>query len=114
MEQRSVAADSGARAPVLNGIFGKAVPLASGGTALADENYIRESILTPAAKVVAGYQPIMPTFKGTITEEELMLLVGYVRSLSGQAGGPASSSASASNAGGNAMAPASNPNPRGH
>ena len=46
-----------------------------------NEDYIRESILNPAAKVVAGYQPVMPTFKGQISEEELIQLVNYVKSL---------------------------------
>jgi cytochrome c oxidase subunit II len=73
--------DSSARAPILDGLFGTKVALLGGGTAVANEDYIRESILNPAAKVVAGYQPVMPTYKGTITEEELMQLVNYVRSL---------------------------------
>jgi cytochrome c oxidase subunit II len=87
--------DSSARAPILNGIFGRTVMLSDGRGVVADENYIRESILTPAAKVVAGYQPIMPTFKGTVSEEELMLLVGYVKSLSAKAGGASAPAAEA-------------------
>ena len=47
----------------------------------ADERYLRDSILTPAAKVVAGYQPIMPTFQGQISEEELLQLIAYIKSL---------------------------------
>jgi len=74
--------DSAARAPVLTGLFGRPVSLADGSSATADESYIRESIVNPAAKVVAGYQPIMPTFKGNVSEEELVLLVSYVKSLS--------------------------------
>ena len=56
---------------------------------MADENYIRESILNPGAKVVAGFKPIMPTFQGQVSEESLMALVAYVKSLSQpqQAGG---------------------------
>jgi cytochrome c oxidase subunit 2 len=46
-----------------------------------NDDYIRESILNPAAKVVNGYQPVMPTFKGQISEEELIQLVNYVKSL---------------------------------
>ena len=46
-----------------------------------NEDYVRESILNPAAKVVAGYQPVMPTFKGQVSEEELIQLVNYVKSL---------------------------------
>jgi cytochrome c oxidase subunit 2 len=74
--------DSSARAPILDGLFGKKVALHDGATAVATEDYIRESILNPAAKIVAGYQPVMPTYRGSITEEELMQLVNYVRSLS--------------------------------
>jgi len=46
-----------------------------------DESYIRESILSPAAKVVAGYQPIMPTYQGQVTEEQLLQLIAYIQSL---------------------------------
>ena len=48
-----------------------------------DEAYVRESILTPAAKITAGFQPIMPTFQGLVTEEQLLALVEYVKSLKG-------------------------------
>jgi cytochrome c oxidase subunit 2 len=74
-------ADSGARGPALDGLFGRPVTLADGGTVNADETYIRESIVAPSAKVVAGYQPIMPTFQGLVSEEQLIQLVAYVRSL---------------------------------
>ena len=47
----------------------------------ADEDYIRESILDPRAKIVAGYQPIMPTFKGLVSEEGILQLIAYVKSL---------------------------------
>ena len=56
-----------------------------GGTAVVDESFIRESIVNPQAKVVAGFQPIMPTFQGLVTEEQLLQLIAYVRSL-GSAG----------------------------
>jgi cytochrome c oxidase subunit 2 len=69
------------RAPALEGLFGSPVALQSGRTVIADESYIRESILDPHARVVAGWQPIMPTFKGQITEEQLNALVLYVKSL---------------------------------
>jgi cytochrome c oxidase subunit 2 len=74
-------ADAQARAPVLEGIFNTRVPLNDGRTLLADENYLRESILQPAAKVVAGYQPIMPTFQGIIKEDELVEMIAYIKSL---------------------------------
>ena len=55
--------------------------LATGETVRADEAYIRESILNPRAKLVAGYGPIMPTFQGQLSEEELTQLVAYIKSL---------------------------------
>ena len=55
--------------------------LASGGTVTADVGYIRESILNPQAKVVAGFPPIMPTFQGQVNEEQLLALTEYIRSL---------------------------------
>jgi cytochrome c oxidase subunit II len=73
--------DSQGRCPNLVGLFGTTVPLAGGGTVKADEAYIRESILEPNAKVVAGFQPIMPTFQGLVTEEGLVQLIEYVKSL---------------------------------
>src|SRR5579862_3142275 len=74
--------DLAGRGPNLVGVFGRPVQLEGGGTVTADENYIRESILNPAAKVVAGYQPVMPTFQGLVTEEELLQLIEYIKSLS--------------------------------
>ena len=73
--------DSAGRGPVLNGIFGRPVNLASGERVVADEAYVRESILSPAAKVVAGYQPVMPTFLGQVNEEQLIALIAYIESL---------------------------------
>ena len=74
--------DSLARGPNLEGLFGKKVQLQDGRTLVADETYIRESIVMPNAKLVAGYQPIMPTFQGLISEEGLLQLVAYIKSLS--------------------------------
>jgi cytochrome c oxidase subunit 2 len=79
-------ADSAGRGPVLQGLFGRAVQLEGGGTAAADEAYVRESIVNPAAKVVAGYQPVMPTYQGQVSEEQLMALVAYIRSLQAPSG----------------------------
>jgi cytochrome c oxidase subunit 2 len=73
--------DSAGRGPVLNGIFGRPVALASGERVVADEAYVRESVLSPAAKVVAGYQPVMPTYLGQVSEEQLIALIAYVESL---------------------------------
>lgn len=70
------------RGPNLEGVFGRKVMLADGRTVLADEDYVRESILVPTAKVVDGYKPIMSSFQGLVTEEQLNSLVAYVKSLS--------------------------------
>jgi cytochrome c oxidase subunit II len=69
------------RGPVLAGLYNKARPLASGETVVADDQYIRESILDPAAKVAAGYQPIMPVFKNQVSEDDLIRLLAYVKSI---------------------------------
>jgi cytochrome c oxidase subunit 2 len=69
------------RGPTLEGLYGTEVELANGQTVKADDVYIRESVLSPAAKVVAGFQPIMPTFQGLISEEQLLALIEYVKSL---------------------------------
>jgi cytochrome c oxidase subunit 2 len=74
-------ADAQGRGPVLQNLFGRTVALQSGETVVADEAYIRESILTPATKVVAGFQPIMPAFQGLVSEEGLLELIEYVKSL---------------------------------
>ncbi|HEX7798678.1 MAG TPA: cytochrome c oxidase subunit II [Vicinamibacterales bacterium] len=73
--------DAQGRGPVLQNLFGKTVELASGERVVADEAYIRESILNPHAKITAGFQPIMPTFQGLVTEEQLLELIEYVKSL---------------------------------
>jgi cytochrome c oxidase subunit II len=76
--------DTQGRGPMLANLFGKQVELQGGGTVTVDEAYIRESIVHPQAKVVAGFQPIMPTFQGLVTEEQLLQLITYVKSLSPQ------------------------------
>ncbi len=80
------APESAARAPNLMSLFGSTVKLADGSSVIADEAYIRESILNPSAKVVAGFQPIMPTFQGLVTEEGLLSLVEYIKSLAAKPG----------------------------
>jgi cytochrome c oxidase subunit 2 len=69
------------RAPVLEGLYGRPVQLASGQTVIADDAYIRESILDPGAQVVNGWQDIMPSFQGRVSETQLVQLVAYVKSL---------------------------------
>jgi cytochrome c oxidase subunit II len=71
------------RGPVLKGIYGKQALLTTGQTVAVDDAYIRESVLNPQAKIVAGFQPMMPTFQGLVTEEQLLQLITYVKSLSG-------------------------------
>lgn len=72
-------AGSGALGPSLAGIHGQPVDLQSGETLVRDDGYLRESILNSQAKLVVGYQPIMPTFKGLVTEEQLMQLIAYIK-----------------------------------
>jgi cytochrome c oxidase subunit 2 len=67
--------------PPLNGLFGTEQTMKDGSKVLVDENYIRESILEPQAKVVAGYEPVMPTYKGRLKEEELSAIIAYLKSL---------------------------------
>jgi cytochrome c oxidase subunit II len=76
--------ESQGRGPTLTNVFGNPVRLQDGSTVMADEAYIRESIVNPQAKIVAGFQPVMPTFQGLVTEEQVMRLIAYVRSLSRQ------------------------------
>ena len=75
--------DTQGRGPNLVGVFGKPVLLEDGRTVTADENYVRESILEPGAKVVRGFKPVMPTFQGQVSDEQLNALVAYVKSLAG-------------------------------
>jgi len=81
--------DGTGRCPVLEGLFGKQVELQGGQKIAADENYIRESILNPTAKIVAGYEPIMPNFTGQVSEEQVSQLVAYIKSLGGTQQGAA-------------------------
>jgi cytochrome c oxidase subunit II len=76
--------DATGRGPVLAGLYGRDITLSNDTVVKADENYIRESILNPQAKVAKGFQPIMPTFQGQVSEDDLMKLLAYVKSL-GQA-----------------------------
>lgn len=67
--------------PLLAGLVGSQVPLADGRTVPADDNYLRESIMIPTAKVVRGFQPVMPPFQGLVNEEQLMQLIAYIKTL---------------------------------
>ena len=74
--------DTQGRGPNLVGVYGKPVLLDDGRTVTADDTYVRESILTPGAKVVAGFKPIMPSFNGIVSEDQLLSLIAYVKSIS--------------------------------
>jgi cytochrome c oxidase subunit 2 len=71
----------GGRGPTLAGVFGKMTALQSGESVRVDEAYVRESILNPQAKLVAGFGPIMPTFQGQVSEDQLLQLIAYIKSL---------------------------------
>ncbi len=73
--------DGKGRGPILRGLFGRQVKLSTGETLVADESYIRESILEPRAKVVAGYEPVMPTYTSQLGEEGVVELIAYIKSL---------------------------------
>jgi cytochrome c oxidase subunit II len=95
------------RGPTLEGIYGKMIPLADGSAVPADDSYIRESIVRPGAKIVAGYQNLMPTFEGQLSEEELNDLTAYIKTLSGPPVAAAASTADPSTV----SQPSSNPQP---
>jgi len=73
--------DSSGRGPTLVNLYGNSVRLTGGRRVIADDNYLRESIVNSQAKVVEGYQPIMPTFQGMISEENLLQLIAYIKTL---------------------------------
>ena len=68
-------------APLLEGLYRRPVPLQDGSIVTADEAYLRDSILRPKSRIVAGYAPVMPSFAGQIGEEDLMKLIAYIKSL---------------------------------
>ena len=74
-------ADAHARGPVLENLYGRHVQLQDGGSVLADETYLRESIVAPDAKIVAGFEPIMPSYAGQINEEDLIKLIAFIKAL---------------------------------
>ena len=67
--------------PSYKGIYGENVKLADGSTVKVDDNYIRESIENPQAKIVEGFPPSMPVYKGLVTEEEIISITEYIKSL---------------------------------
>jgi cytochrome c oxidase subunit 2 len=80
-------------APSLDGLYGQPVPLQTGVIVTADDDYIRDSILQPAKQIPAGYQPIMPSFQGLLSEEQIIALIAYIKSKSDAAPRPPAGSA---------------------
>jgi len=71
----------GVQAPTLANLYGSKVRMEDGSVVIADDDYIRESIVSPRAKIVAGYPALMPTFKGQLSEEQIMDLIAYIKTL---------------------------------
>lgn len=72
--------DSGYRAPILKGLYGRAVKLADGSELTADDAYIKQSIMAPMTRVVAGYQAVMPNYMGQLSEDELNYVIEAMKS----------------------------------
>jgi len=72
---------SASTGPTFKNLFGHQVPLENGTQVTADENYLRESMLNPMAKIVAGFQPVMPTYQGILKDREIDALIAYIKSL---------------------------------
>jgi cytochrome c oxidase subunit 2 len=75
-------------APPLHGLYGSRVPLSDGSTVIADDAYLRQSILNPTSQIVRGYSPLMPTYEGQVTEEGLLQLIAYIKSLTAEPPAP--------------------------
>jgi cytochrome c oxidase subunit 2 len=73
--------------PTFAGLFGSSVALSGGGSVGVDEDYIRTSILEPSAQVVAGYEPVMPSFQGRLNDREIDAIIAYLKTLQGGPGG---------------------------
>jgi cytochrome c oxidase subunit 2 len=71
----------GERAPTMAGLYLSSVQLSDGRTIVADDNYLRESIVDAPAKLVAGYPPLMPSYRGQLTDEQIVQLLEYIKSL---------------------------------
>lgn len=69
------------RAPALEGIYGRVVPLADGSMVRVDDRYLYDSIVLPGAQVAAGYQNVMPSYKGSLNQAQLLALVAYLRAI---------------------------------
>ncbi|MFL6209270.1 MAG: cytochrome c oxidase subunit II [Pyrinomonadaceae bacterium] len=90
--------DAQGRGPILTGVFGKPQKLDNGQEVVADEAYIRESILDPQNKRVLGFGTVlMPSFRGQVTEEQILDLIAYIRSLNATPGAAAATGGSTTN-----------------
>jgi cytochrome c oxidase subunit 2 len=69
-----------ATAPILEGLYGSQAILSDGTLAAVDSDYVRRHILQPGVQVVAHYQPVMPSFQGRVTEEEILQIIAYLKS----------------------------------
>jgi cytochrome c oxidase subunit 2 len=78
--------DTGQRGPSLEGLWNTQVKLANGSTVVADQEYVRESILNPGSKIVAGYPQIMPAYRNQLSQDQVNQLIEYIRSLASRAG----------------------------
>jgi cytochrome c oxidase subunit II len=74
-------ASASVHAPKLEGLFGRRVQLSDGSSVVADERYIHDSVMLPRKDIVAGYEPIMPSFEGQIAEDDLLDIIEYIKSL---------------------------------
>jgi cytochrome c oxidase subunit 2 len=69
------------KAPPLENLYGRPVPLQDGRVIRADDRYIHDSILLPQSEIAAGYAPVMPSFKGQVSEEQVFELIAYIKTL---------------------------------
>jgi cytochrome c oxidase subunit II len=95
----------GGRGPELAGVFGRTAALQTGESVRIDEAYIRESIVNPQAKLVAGFGPIMPTFQGQVSEDQMLQIVAFIKSLQGAGQTTPATAASPTQASSPAIAP---------
>jgi cytochrome c oxidase subunit 2 len=102
----------GGRGPALTGLFGRQVFLTNGQTIVADEAYVRESIENPAAKLVNGFGPIMPTFQGQVTPDQLIQIMSFIKSLRGPTSPPTAAPVASPATRAVTPAPAATPNNR--
>jgi cytochrome c oxidase subunit 2 len=75
------AAQAAVRAPLLEGVYGSQVPLVDGRIVHADERYLRDCILIPNTQIVAGFDPVMPSFQGRLSEDDLFAIITYIKSI---------------------------------